>query len=474
MKVLLIFPPTKLWVSRHLTINKGINDESGAFPPLGLLYVASYLEKNINNCRIEIIDAPTEKFEYRNIEQKIIEKKPDVVGIYFNTEYLYDAYKTAETAKKADRNIIVVAGGPHITNYPIETTSNPFVDYCVFGEGEIAFKDLIDALICNKEPENIAGVISKKNTAKSFKLQKVENLDMLPFPNLSLLNKNNYKSFITYSNPITTIMTSRGCAYNCYYCSNIERSQKVRMRSAKNVVDEIEKIQEAGIKDIIIFDENFTFNILRVEEICDELIRRKINVRWHCRSRADMKFDKHILRKMKDAGCRMIQFGIDAGTQNMQQKINKKLDLEKVKQVVKMTKDAGILVYGNFMIGHPDEMKEEMKQTIDFAVKLGFDYAPFSIFNPLPGSVFYLEGLKNGIIKNDYWLEYVKDPQKPIADYFWPLQNKEMLIETDHYAYRKFYLRPKYMFQALFRKQSIKQKLWQLKAGFKMFVFNRK
>jgi anaerobic magnesium-protoporphyrin IX monomethyl ester cyclase len=468
MKILFIFPPKENWALREIKLHKKIDEESGYYPPLGILYVATYLVKNTNH-QVKIIDCPTEGISYDQLYLEIKNYSPDIVGIYFCTEYLYDSLKTAEIVKKVDKNIITVAGGPHVFIYPKQTIENVNIDFCVYGEGEEVFTKLVNTLNSTKDPNSIDGVITKSNKDKPYILQKVANLDSLPFPDRRLVDIKKYKSFITYSNPITTMMTSRGCAYNCYYCNSIERAQKVRFHSAEYVVKEIEDIVSLGIKDILFFDENFTFNIRRIEDICDLLIEKKIKVRWHCRSRADMKLDKRILKKMKDAGCRMIQFGIETATPRLQKVINKNLDLERVKEVIKLCKEVGILTYGNFMLGLPTQTEEEMLETINFAIKLGLDYAPFGVFNPLPESVFYIQALKDGIIKKDYWLEYVENPDRPILDYWWPLHDKKMLEELNYLAFKKFYFRPSYILKALFRKQSLKQKFWQAKSAIKLF-----
>lgn len=470
MKILFIFPPKENWALRGIKLHKKIDEESGHYPPFGILYVASYLRKNTSH-QVKIIDCPTENINYEGLYQQIKSYSPELVGIYFCTEYLYDSLKTAQLVKQVDKRIITVAGGPHVFIYPIQTIKNEYVDYCIYGEGEEVFTKFIEYLNSQKNVDSIEGVISKNNfDKKEHILQKVKNLDTLPFPERTLLDIKKYKSFITYSNPITTMITSRGCAYNCYYCNSIERAQKVRYHSPEYVVKEIEYIISLGIKDILFFDENFTFDIKRVEDICDLLIEKKLKVRWHCRSRADMKLDKKILKKMKDAGCRLIQFGIETGSQRLQKVINKHLDLERIKQVVKMCKDVGILTYGNFMLGLPTETEQETFQTINFAIELDLDYAPFGVFNPLPESVFYIEALKNKIIKKDYWLEYVENPQKPIYDYWWPEHNKEFLSNMNYFAFKKFYLRPSYLLKAIFRKQSLSQKFWQVKSAIRLFL----
>ncbi|MCX7956390.1 MAG: B12-binding domain-containing radical SAM protein [Endomicrobia bacterium] len=471
MKILFIFPPKKNWALRQIKLYQKIDEESGFYPPLGILYVASHLEKLYPSCNIKIIDAPSCNLDFEDIRHYIKTFLPDVVGVYFCTEYLYDSFKVMELVKQENKKTITVAGGPHLHIYPLETIINPDVDFAIYGEGELVFSQLIECFLYNKDPNRIPGVISKSNKDKEHKIQFVPNLDELAFPNRRLIEYKKYKSFITYDNPITTMMSSRGCAYNCYYCNSIERAKKVRFHSPEYVVKEIESIIELGIRDIIFFDENFTFDIERVEKICDLIIEKKLKVRWHCRSRADMKLDKRILKKMKYAGCRLIQFGIETSTPRLQKIINKHLDLEQIKKVIKMCKDVGILTYGNFMLGFPTQKVNEMLDTINFAIKLNLDYAPFGVFNPLPASVFYERAIKEGIIKNDYWHEYVRNPIVPLKEYWWPLHNKNVLLLINIIAFRKFYFRIRYFLKILFFiKQSIYQKFWIIKSALRIFT----
>lgn len=469
MNILFVNPP-KSQGAVLFKLHEAINEEVGVYPVLGLLYVATYVKKNSGH-NVLVIDCPAEGIDFEELRQRIRKFKPDIVGIYVSTEYMLDALKTARVVKDVDKKIIVVAGGPHVYVYPKETIDYPDIDYCVYGEGEVVFYDFVDSISSgSKSPDAIFGVVSKRNKGQSHTLIKIDDINTFPFPDRRLTNYKLYKSFITYNNPVATMITSRGCAYNCYYCNSIERAQKVRMMTAENVIKEIEDIVSLGIKDILIFDENFTFDINRVREICEELLSKKINIRWHCRSRADMKLDITLLKKMRDAGCRMIQFGIETGSQRLQKIINKNLDLEKAKHIIKMTKKAGILTYGNFMFGLPTETKEELRQTINFSLQLDLDYVSLSLFNPLPDSVFYLRALKEGIIENDYWREFAEGKSDHIVRYTWPLHDQDELTKINQIAFRKFYLNPKCIIKALFRKQSLSQKLWQIKSGLKVLL----
>ncbi len=470
MRILFIIPPRTRWAFDSVTLSKTIYQEAGTYPTLGPLYVASYLQAASPDYLVRFIDAPAENLCKEALARRILQERPGICGIYLATEYLHDGIGTAALVKTLLPECTVVAGGPHVLTFPGESMRIPHVDYCVYGEGEEAFAALTESLILGKGPGAIPGILHHETTAVPGEPVTVTDLDTLPYPDRTLLNISLYRSFITHSNPITTMMTSRGCSYNCSYCNHIERGRTVRARSADNVVDEMKQIVSLGIRDVFLFDENFTFDIQRVADICDRILTKNITLRWHCRSRADMKLDAHILKMMKRAGCRMIQFGIETGSQRLQRVINKNLDLDKVRDIVRLTRDAGILTYGNFMLGLPGESEEEMKQTIRYATDLGLDYAPFSLFYPLPRSVFYEQALKNGVITDDYWLDYVRDPAQEIRQYSWIEHDQESLTRMNYRAFREFYLRPGTLLRALFRKQSFAQKIWQFKSGLKVLL----
>jgi radical SAM superfamily enzyme YgiQ (UPF0313 family) len=465
MKVTLIYPCLS-YPALGNAMAQIISSEAGFYPPLGLLYLAGYLETYTSH-ELEFIDALAERMDYRELENRLKESQPDVVGIYFTTFYLYDSILTARIVKKVNPEIFTVAGGPHVYLYPYETVDLPEIDYVVFGEGEIVFKELVESLDKKDKVNEIPGVLTKTNRNRiNLVKQRIPDLDQLPFPARHLSPYKKYSSILAKRNPITTFISSRGCPYNCYFCDNLESGQKVRFRSPKNVVDELESSISLGIYDIFFFDELFTLNRKRVFDICDEIISRSLPIRWHIRSRADT-IDEAMVKKLKQAGCRLIQFGIESGSSHIQKVINKKLDLELVEKNIKMVRDNGILTYADFMFGLPEESSEEMKQTVEFATKLNLDYAWFSPFHTLPETEFYRRGLDTKKIKLDYWKKYLQNLPQPIEEFWWPDFNYRDLSEFLLYAYRKFYIRPEYFWNKLWRTDSLSQLIWQAKAGIK-------
>ncbi|MFH1369300.1 MAG: radical SAM protein [Elusimicrobiota bacterium] len=469
MKTLLIYPPRENYIF-GVTPHVYIEADAGNYPPIGMLYIAACLEK-AGVCNVEVLDAYTEGLSHEDVRNRIAASAPDVVGVYFSTYYLVDALKTAENAKKANPAAFVVAGGPHTALYPSETAAVPCIDCVLVGEAEESFVELVKLLRegSRSEVQNIAGAVTKGTpSGKCAQLGRIEELDRLPFPARRLIDYSKYKSILTKSNPITTVITSRGCPFNCFFCSNQESGKKVRYRSAGNVVDELESlVQEYGIRDFLFFDELFTSNKIRTMQICDEIISRGLKIRWHCRSRVDV-LDEEMVKKMKSAGCRLIQFGIETGNQRLQELINKKLNLEKVRETVSMVYASGILTYADFMFGLPTETDDEMRHTLQYAKSLKLDYIAFGMFHPIPGSIFYDQGIKEKKFE-DFWLKYVKDQSYVIEDHSWTGKDRERhhLFVAD--AYRSFYLRPSYMAGRLLRMDSLPQLIWQLKSAVRVF-----
>ncbi|MFQ3675167.1 MAG: radical SAM protein [Endomicrobiia bacterium] len=469
MKVLLIYPPREHYIF-GITPHVYIESDAGYYPPIGLLYLAGYLKK-FSDVEIYVLDAYTEKMNHQQVKNYIQKLQPDVVGVYFSTYYLYDGIITVKNIKEISKEIITVVGGPHTAFYPKETIEIPEVDYVIVGEAEKSFNQLIKSLKEKKfsEIDNMPNVVSKKNLTKTLFREVIADLDELPFPARELLDYKKYSSILAKKNPITTIITSRGCPFKCYFCSNIESGQKVRYRSAKNVVDEIQDaVERFGIYDFLFFDELFTSNRQRVIDICNEIIRRGLKIRWHCRSRADV-LDEEMIKKMKKSGCRLIQFGIETGSQRLQKVINKNLDLEKVRKIITMVYKHGIYTYADFMFGLPSETEDETRNTLKFAKLLNLDYIAFGMFHPDVGSVFYEQGLKENRF-TDFCLEFVKNyGMVPVFDHSWTGKDREKYHDMISFAYRNFYLRPTYCIKHLLRLDSFEQIKWQIFSAIKVF-----
>ena len=243
MKVLLINPPVENMIPANTP--PIVDEEQGFFPPLGLMYIASYAEKHAQ-CKVEILDTQVENSSYGDIRREIERRKPDVVGITATTFNLIDAFLVAKTVKEVcDAKTVI--GGPHASIYPEETFREE-IDFLVFGEGEITFTELLLNMDNERKLNDVRGIIFRgKNGIVTTKPRElIEALDELPFPARHLTPYKKYRSLLSKST-ITAMLTSRGCPYKCIFCNRPHLGKKFRARSASNVVDEMEERTEMGI-----------------------------------------------------------------------------------------------------------------------------------------------------------------------------------------------------------------------------------
>jgi len=386
------------------------------------------LEKTHEVC---IIDAPTkgwrnlqaDRTKYRvglsntEIADKVKRWSPDVVVIEIPfSGWSKTAFEVASTVKGINKDIITVLEGQHPSARPEDCLANPNVDFVVMGEPENAIFELIDAV--GKETRNlkkIRGIGFVKNGVPVFTSPRplLEDLDSLPFPARHLLPMEEYNSAVKeiplrgeINKPWTIMITSRGCPYNCVFCTHhIVWGRKWRGRSPENVVDELQHvIKTYHVEQIDFLDDNMTLDRKRMENICDLIVKRGLSIEWFTPNgvRADT-LDEKLLKKMKRSGCKKIRVAPESGVQRVvDQVIKKNLDLRSVERAVVLCKKVGIKVGCFFVIGLIGETKEEIEETIKFAYKLrqlGADSFIFSIATPVYGTRLYEQAKRGGFLR---------------------------------------------------------------------------
>jgi radical SAM superfamily enzyme YgiQ (UPF0313 family) len=469
MKVLLINPPAEQLVRESLP--PVVEDATGFYPPLGLLYVAAYAE-GVDGCEVKVWDCQAQRIGYAELEQKILAWRPDVVGIQAMTFTLIDAHRVARTAKKAVPGCFLVIGGPHATLYPEETAGLADVDAAVVGEGEFPFEALLKALRAGGPVEDLAGVITRKRLTDprpTGKIRHIQDLDLLKRPSRHLLNPDLYFSPLAAHRRVTTMMSSRGCPGKCVFCDRPQMGKVLRKRSAASVVAEMEFCsREMGIGEIFFYDDTFNIDKMRVLEICERLVSSGIRVRWGIRARVDS-MTPEIIRSLGRAGCCRISYGVETGSRRLQKRIRKNLDLDRVRDVFARTRAAGIETLGYFMIGLPSEKKEEVDETIDLMMSLPMDYAHIALFTPYPGTAVYRDALAQGVYPSDYWRDFARRPTPDFTPRYW---NENFTDAALHAmlksAYSRFYRRPGYMLQRLLKVRSAGEFLRKAAVGYKL------
>ena len=419
-------------------------------PPLGVAYLSSYIRENSNH-KIEIIDTTFDKSELFLIS-KIKKGNYDLFGIYSNVVVYRDALRVAKILKTFNPGTPIILGGPYATVMPEDVLKDRNVDAVAIAEGEIT---LLQLLKNNLNFKGVKGIWYKKNGRiyKNSLRNSIENLDSIPFPARDLLQMNKYiknwfqlDSFST-SLKGTHIIGSRGCSYNCTYCQPALRKifgEKIRFRSPENIVDELEHLKkEYKMNSFIFEDDTFIINKKWVENICDEIIERDVDMLWGCNVRADL-VRKQLLKKMKDAGLVKLYIGIESSNQRILDSVyNKKITIDQVKRSIRIGKELGLKIQGYFMLGAPTETIKEIKQTIRFAKGLDIDEAMFSITTPLPGTYLYKKTksmIDREIGEFDYYKRYVfrDSPER-----------KQLILFLKKKAYLEFYLSPKRVFRTI-------------------------
>ena len=472
MRILLINPP------RHneiLTDNPAFIDEERGFnPPLGLLYLAGYL-KSRSEHQIFGLDAQAEGLDYNDeFKQRIKNANPALVGITAMTFTLLDVIKTIalvrEVGKVLNKKISIVLGGPHVHLFPEETINLKGVDFVIKGEGEIPFYKLVESLEGRGELSGIDGLVylSQGKIINNPVGELLENLDDLSFPDRELLPIEKYNSILSSDRIVTTMFTSRGCPFQCAFCDRPHLGKKFRARSARSVVDEMEECLRLGIDEILIYDDTFTVDRQRTLDICAEIIKRRLKFVWDIRARVDT-VDEEVLRNLKQAGCARIHFGVESGTEKILKVLNKGIHLTQVEIAFKAAKKLGIETLAYFMIGAPTETRADIFKTIKFAKKLNPDYAHITILTPYPGTLIYRQALSEGVIKNDYWKEFARQPKKGLQTRYWEKElNQEELFKLLGKFYRQFYSRPSFILRQLFKIRSWGDFVKRVKTGFKI------
>lgn len=442
MKILLIVPPNSL-EERYGKLKV----VGTTYPSLGLAAIGAVAEAGGHE--VQLIDCEAAGLTYNDLEEKIRAWQPQIVGLqtFCNT-----IQRTLEIARRVKENISpgikVVFGGVQATFFPAEHIADKNVDFVVIGEGEIIFKNLLDALANNfTDFSQVNGLAWKKNGEMIINPPEklIENLDILPFPARHLFDWKLYHPSAQIRGKKTSlIITSRGCPFNCGFCfSHKTFGRTYRYMSPGRVIEEIKFLKEKyGVDGLQFYDDTLTFNKERIRELCDLMIAEKINLPWSCFTRVDC-VTEDLLKKMKAAGCYQIFYGVEAGNQRLLNLMSKGITIEQIKNAFKWTKGAGIEALASFIIGLPTETEEEARASVKLAKEIGADYAHWELFTPYPGTNLYKIALEHGRLLTTDLSQYSPWRDEPV--YLPNGRTAEELKATKQWIYRRFYLRPVFM-----------------------------
>lgn len=395
--------------------------------------------------QVQIFDMNLPENDFRKLRSQVKKFDPDYAGITFTTPLFPQMIKIAQLVKKVKPSCLLIGGGAHASSFPEETIKDSPLDLVVVGEGDFTLPEILSG----KDWEDIEGICFRKNGEIRQKKRKefINDLDLLPLPAWHLYNLSRYQSpsVLSRTSPAGWLETSRGCVYGCVYCNKSVFGRTFRTKSARRVVEEIAFMLKTGFKEIHLADDCFTTDMKRAEDVCNLIIKKKMNFPWATVTgiRVD-RVNLELLRKMKRAGCYRVYYGIESGSQRILDNIKKGTNLRQIRNAVKWAKKAGLETFGFFMIALPGEEIEDIEKTIKFATSLDLDVAKMSITTPLPATPLYNELKEKGLIKARDWGQFnLYLPSSQIYDH--PTLNWKTVDQYYSLFYRRFFFNPRFL-----------------------------
>lgn len=461
MKILLITLPRE-GETKDFTTPEYLLTDFSHHPPLGLLAIAAGVDKVKHE--LKVLDTAVKRMNIEDCVKFITAYKPDVLGISVVTRRLFACRTIAEEVKKQNLQIKIIVGGPHLNRYPMETMKWGMIDFALTGFCEKTFPQFIETLVADVSFSVIPNLYYKNPSGEIVVNPpgvKPLILDDFPFPDRSLIDLDDYRTALD-KDRMTAMYSSRGCPFRCIFCDVQEKA--FHYRSAKKIVEEFEEIAKLGIKEIYIFDDSFAVLRERVIEMCNEIIKRGIKIKWSSRARV-YPFDREMAALMKQAGCIRLHVGVESLDQDTLQFIKKGITVEQIENFFSICRELKIETLAYFITGFPNETALHRGTFLEKVRKLNPTYAYFNILCPLPKTEYYEMLLKDGTFKNDFWDEFARNPVK---DFQIPFPRTKELQEeltktVDKWMYG-YYFRPKFIFEEI-KRSSISPKIFWLKAS---------
>ena len=438
--------------------------------PDWLAYATAVLEKEFPG-EVKLYDFPAKNWGKDEFIGLISDEKPSWVVLDSTTPSIYSDIGYAKLVKEHSPDARVIMVGPHASALPEETLriSDGAVDFIAIGEYDHTVRDIIEGA---DTPEKVDGIAYMDNfvprTTKERKL--IENLDELPFPAWHDLDLMSYFDGGKL-HPYIDIISGRGCPNMCIFClwPQVMHGLRYRLRSARNVIDEIEhdiaicpKVVSTG--EFFFEDDTFTVNKPRAMEICDEITRRKLKIRFSVNARVDTA-DDELFAKMKKAGCRELLVGFESGDQSVLDKMHKGTTIKQAREFMRLAKKNGLDVHGCFVIGLPGETRATAQKTIDFALSLGLHTAQFSGAVPFPGTAYFDYCEKESLLTTKDWSKWLLDGEQAGVIAYPGLSPKEIDELVDK-GLKAFYFRRKYLINFLLETKSLPDLYRKIRGAF--------
>jgi len=421
---------------------------SNAWPPLGILYCATVLENE--GFEVSVLDQAAKGFSTAQAVGWVKKENPDILGLSVLSSSSKEAGKLSSHVKKENPDVHVVLGNYHPTfNAERMLRKYPEIDIVVRGEGEDTCLELAKCLQKKSDLKKVKGITYRDKGGEIVATPEnplIKDVDSLPFPNRRLLDCE-YASRVfgvkTATKKFTSILSSRGCPFQCTFCSCREIARGMwRPRSVENIVEELESLYNEGYREFLFVDDNFTLNPRRIVKFCHMLRRKKLEIDWFCDSRVD-NCGFSTFREMVKAGCRTLYFGMESANQRILDYYKKNITPEQSRTAARNARKAGIdIIVGSFIVGAPDETRKEIRNTLQFAQRIDIDVPSFNILCAPVGSPLWNELVEKGFVDEEkHWEEGVFVPK--VVSTAVPFEEVSSMI-FEHF--KGFYLNPKRLF----------------------------
>jgi radical SAM superfamily enzyme YgiQ (UPF0313 family) len=426
-----------------------------SWAPLTLAIIAAILRDKGFTVRLR--DCANDGISFEQLEKEIEYFQPKLVIANTSTPSIDSDLKVADITKRIDKDIKTIFFGIHPTALPEETfKENPNVEFIARGEPEYTLRDLAIALRDELPIKGVKGLIYKADNGETIYNERrpfIEDLDELPYPGWDLVNISGYRLPIT-NRPFLLVLTGRACPYPCTFCAaSVFYGKRPRLRSWQKIVAEIKHVkQTCNIQDFLFWSENAVSDRRQMYAISEGLAREVPGVRWVCNSRVDI-IDEELLKVMKKAGCWMIGYGIEAGTQRVLDLMKKNIQIEDIERAVKLTKNVGIEVTGHVIVGYPGETKDDIVTTMKLVKKLDLDYIQVYCCVPFPGSSLYEQAKRSGWITTNNWSMF----EQNFSVLNTPYLSAEEVMTLREQMIKKFYLSPSKIFKTLLKVRSLQE-----------------
>ena len=423
-----------------------------AWPPLGLLYMAAVLEQR--GVEVSVLDQAAKGFTVDETADWVRAENPDILGFSTLASSGRTAALISTEVKRENPNVTVVFGNYYATFNPERILRKyPSVDVTVRGEAERTVIDLVDCLESKGRLKDVLGISfrNENGVASTADRPLIKDLDSLPFPDRALID-DNYHSVIAGGNvapkKFTSLISSRGCVYRCRFCCCTQFScSRWRPRSVRNTLEELLFLASEGYEQFIFVDDNFTARPKNVVELCTKIRKEKLDMEWICEGRVD-NASYGMFWEIAKAGCKILYFGIESANQRILDYYNKRITPEQSETAVRTARKAGAdVIIGSFIVGAPDETREEIQNTIDFAQRIPIDLPQFNILGVYPGTDIWGEFEAEGLLKEgDYWETGIAVSE--ICSTAVPLKEIKQMI---HEGFYHFTLRPSFISKQMAR-----------------------